>query len=127
MRDILRERHFSVDDFNQPKKSEGKDAIGVLIIRLILMEPGTDQTRPEMGLGLVSKFRYMQPSEMQRLSSDLKNQLSSYLTPYSNVKVTITMDKEKQLTFDIKIDDNVYKYVTSEQESNKIMLSELLQ
>lgn len=124
---ILREYHFSVDDFNQPKKTEGKSAIGVFLIRLILMDPGTNQNRPEMGLGIVSKYRYMQESDMDALSAELKNQINTYLAPYSTVNVSITMDTDLQLIFDISVDDYTYKYVTVQQKNNnEITLSELL-
>jgi len=121
----LREYHVTVDDFKQPKKSEGRKAIGVLIIRLILLEPGTDPVRPEMGLGIVSKYRYMQKDGMDELASNLQQQLSKYLVPYSNVTVEMTMNDNLQLTFDIHIDESTYKYITSQQESNKITISEL--
>lgn len=121
----LREYHLSVDDFNQPKKSEDATALGVLIVRLILMEPGTNPNRPEMGLGIVSRFRYMQESDLPSLSTELKNQLSTYLAPYKNVDVSISMNSNLELVFDIKVEKQSYKYVTSKQENNKITLSEL--
>lgn len=124
---ILREYHMSVDDFNQPKKTEGKSAIGVLLIRLILLEPGTDQNRPDMGLGIVSRFRYMQESDMDALSEELKNQINTYLAPYSTVNVSITMDNDLQLIFEVSVDDTTYKYVTVQQKNNnEITLSELM-
>lgn len=123
---ILREYHLSVNEFNQPKKSEEAEAIGVLLIRLILLEPGTDQTRPGMGLGIVSRFRYMHDSDMPRLTRELKEQIATYMAPYKNISAKITMNSDLQLVFDIKIEKNSYKYVTSQQENNKITLKELL-
>ena len=122
---ILKEHTFSVDDFNQPKVVEGRKAIGVLIIRLILLEPGTNQNRPDMGLGIVSRFRYIQNSDLPKLTQELKTQISTYLTPYQNTSVNITMNEDLQLVFDIHVDDYSYKYVTEKQESNRITLVEL--
>lgn len=126
-REIIKENHFTIDEFNQPKKSQGKDAIGVLVIRLILLEPGTDQTRPKMGLGIASRYRYIQESDLDKLSDDLKEQIATYLAPFSKVKVTITMKSDYSLVFDIVIDDDVYKYQTEKQNSNSetITLSQL--
>ena len=50
---------FSTDNFNQPKVVvEGKEAISTLLESLILLEPGTNPVRPEMGVELVSRYRY---------------------------------------------------------------------
>ena len=56
---ILKEYSMSVNDFNQPADAKGKKAIGVLLVRLLLMEKGTDPMRPDMGVGIVSRYRYM--------------------------------------------------------------------
>ena len=41
--------------FKEPRETTGRKAIGALIVRLLLLEPGTDPNRPEMGVELVSK------------------------------------------------------------------------
>ena len=123
---IFREYLLGTDDFKQPKVVYGKKAIGVLMCRLLLLEPGTDPMRPEMGVGLVSKYRYMFPDNLVELKRDIVTQLDRYLFPYKKIGVTMWVETDKTLRMDIVIDDNTYKYVIEEQEDSRISLQELL-
>lgn len=121
---ILKEFNLTTDDFKNPEIYKGKKAVGLLVCRLLLLEPGTNPNRPEMGVGLVSKYRYMFPDRLQELKNDIYDQLARYLFPYQ--RVGIAMDVvDKELRMDITIDDTTYKYVTKEQEDNTITLQEL--
>lgn len=122
----IREYHLSVNEFNQPKKSEKAEAIGVLLVRLILLEPGTNPVRPDMGLGIVSRFRYGMETDIPAVAAELKRQIDKYLPEFQNVSVKITTNSSKELVFDINIDNDIYKYVTSQQENNQISITELL-
>ena len=123
---IFREYLIGTDDFNNPKVIYGKKAIGVIVCRLLLLEPGTDPMRPEMGVGIVSKYRYMFPDNLNELKRDIAYQLNKYLFPYQRVAITMWVETDKTLRMDIVIDDNTYKYVIEEQEDNRITLEELL-
>lgn len=123
---IFREYLVGTDDFNNPKVVYGKKAIGVIVCRLLLLEPGTDPMRPEMGVGIVSKYRYMFPDNLNELKRDIAYQLNKYLFPYQRVAITMWVETDKTLRMDIVIDDNTYKYVIEEQEDNRITLEELL-
>ena len=65
---ILKEYVIGTNDFKQPEEYLGKKAVGLLVERLLLLEPGTDPMRPEMGVGLVSKYRYMFPDRLTAVS-----------------------------------------------------------
>lgn len=123
---ILKEQVLSTNDFKEPKEYIGKKAVALLVCRLILLEPGTDPIRPEMGIGLVSKYRYMYPEKLQELKKDIVKQIEIYLPNYSTVSIGMVM-KNSQLVFDITVDDEVYKYITVEQEDNRVTLQELLE
>ena len=123
----LNEYNISTDNFNMPKVTKNREAVGLLISRLILLEPGTDPARPEMGFGLVSHFREMFPNDLSAMKRRLANQLSTYLPQYANASIEMQAAPDDQLTFKITIDDMVFKYVTVEQEDNKVTLSEILQ
>ena len=122
---IIKEYNLSTDLFKQPKTNKGKEAIGMWLCRLILLEPGTFSTRPKMGLGLVSRYRNMMVGDLTQLKKDLYHQIETYLPVYSSVDITIE-SKNHQLIFYIKIDDTVYNYVTVEQEDNKVTLQEVV-
>lgn len=120
------ERLLTTDVFKQPKVVTDKEAISVLLIRLILLEPGTFSTRPEMGVGLVSKFRYMDESNLSELKKEIRNQITKYLPMFQAVDVGLSMDQDKQLTIEIQVDDTLYKYETAKQEGNTITLVDML-
>lgn len=123
---ILKEYVIGTNDFNQPEEYLGKKAVGLLVERLLLLEPGTDPMRPEMGVGLVSKYRYMFPDKLNELKNNVADQLERYLFPYQTVNIKFST-KDKELTIDITVDDYTYKYVTAEQENNKtVTLTQLL-
>lgn len=123
---LQKEYVVSTDDFKQPKEFVGKKAVALLICRLILLEPGTDPARPTMGVGLVSRYRYMYPDKLTELKNDIIDQIRIYLPEYTNVPITLTIEN-RQLIIEITVDDDVYKYVTVEQEDNSVTLTELLQ
>lgn len=122
---MIKEYHIDTDDFNQPRVSKGKDAVGVLLVRLLLLEPGTDPMRPEMGIGLATKYRYMFPDRLSDLRKDIYAQLEMYLAPFQRTEVVLSV-KDKELQLEITINDNVYKYVTEQQEDNTITLTKLM-
>ena len=124
---ILKEYVLNTDDFKQPEEYIGKRAVGLLVLRLLLLEPGTDPIRPEMGVGLVSKYRYMFPDRMDELKKNISDQLMTYLVPYQNVAIEM-WEEDHELRMNITIDDNVYKYVTEEQmDNNSITLRQLIE
>lgn len=124
MASTIKEYHIDTDEFNQPRVSKGTEAIGVLLVRLLLLEPGTDPMRPGMGVGLVSKYRYMFPDKLSELKKDIYSQLETYLFPYQNVELTLSIE-DKELRIDIDVNKNIYKYVTRQQEDNSITLVQL--
>lgn len=127
-----REPCLSIDEFNKPLVLEGKDAISTLLIHLILLEPGTYSTKPGMGVGLVSRYRYNDEQSLQKLRSDIKDQIDAYLPEFNAVDVNVYMDKHSpdkekgnEIVIEISIDGTLYKYETAQQFDNKIGLIDL--
>lgn len=79
---------FSVDDFGDPKVLTDSEAIAVVLTRLLLLEPGTFQSHPEMGVGLVSKYRYTMEDNIRYLRDDFRSQIEKYLPQYQGVEVS---------------------------------------
>ena len=81
----------------------------LLLTRLILLEPGTFQSHPDMGVGLISNYRYR--VDDGSLSSDLKariqTQIDTYLPFLSGIDVVV-MIKDKSFYVTITIDTLVY-------------------
>ena len=122
---IPKEYLLSTDEFNNPKVLEGKDAISQLLIHLILLEPGTYASRPTMGVGLISRYRYTSEDNLDKLKKDIADQISLYLPEFSGVLVDLELDDEGQLIINIEINGTIYQYETSKQEDNNITLLEL--
>lgn len=122
---IPKEYLLSTDEFNNPKVLEGKDAISQLLIHLILLEPGTYASRPTMGVGLISRYRYTSEDNLDKLRKDIADQISLYLPEFSGVLVDLELDDEGQLIINIEINGTIYQYETNKQEDNNITLLEL--
>lgn len=124
MATLFKEYHISTNDFDEPKITTGKKAIGVLLVRLFLLEPGTDPARPEMGIGLASRYRYLTQDCLTELNKEIQNQIRTYLAPFSTLDVTLKLSN-KTLYITTVIDNTVYNFVTEEQEGNRVTLTEL--
>lgn len=88
----MREHVWSLNDFKMPKVYESADANYILIIRLLLLEPGKFQSHPLMGVGLKSKWRNNNDENfLVSLQNEIKNQMSTYLPtiPYTDVSLNI--------------------------------------
>ena len=125
MPDIPQENLLTTDEFNNPKVLTGKDAISQLLIHLILLEPGTYASRPTMGVGLISRYRYNSEESLEQLKQDIQDQVTTYLPEFGAVNVELEMDAEKRLVINIEISGTIYQYETSKQEDNNITLTEL--
>lgn len=120
---------LTTDEFRKPRILKNNDAISQLLIHLILLEPGTYSNRPEMGVGLVSHYRYGKKDELYTLSNKIQEQVQTYLPEFDAVDVSVYYDEKdansEDIIIDIELDGTVYKFETSKQEDNKIGLKDL--
>lgn len=103
-----KEYTLSTNSFKKPKVLTGKPAIATLLVRLILLEPGTDSNFPEMGVGLVSKYRFLTEDLAMGLIDDIDNQVSKYLPELQCTNVQIEYSPEKTAIIKVTIDDTIY-------------------
>lgn len=108
-----KEYTLSTNSFKKPKVLTGKPAIATLLVRLILLEPGTDSNFPEMGVGLVSKYRFLTEDLALGLIDDIDNQISKYLPELQCTNVEIAYSLEKTAIIKITIDDTIYTLDTA--------------
>lgn len=89
-----------------------------LLTRLILLNPGTIQTHPEMGVGLVQRYRYSTEGSEIQLQSDIRLQIDKYLPQFQGASVVV---KFKDHAFQILIRiDNLAFAILYDIESNTI-------
>ena len=105
----IREYSLKVNDFNEPKMYEKQQALMLLLTRLILLEPGTFQSHPDMGVGLISNFRYRvdDGSLVSDLKSRIQSQINTYLPFLDGVNVLVEIH-DKSFYVTIGIDDLIF-------------------
>lgn len=112
---MVKEREYllTVNEFNQPEVLEKQTAIAMLLMRLILLNPGSDPLHPDMGVGIIN-YRYAM-GRLDELKQRVVNQISTYLPyfPSGNVEIEIVGDHYCDIL--ITIEDTIYRY--SSQES----------
>ena len=120
------EHLLDVNVFHKPKVLIDKSAVSVLLARLIMLEPGTNPIRPEMGVGLVSKFRYINEDDLHELSSEIQRQINIFLPEFQTVDVNLNYDAiQKVIYIAINVDDLFFEYTATVDENNKITISDL--
>lgn len=111
---MIKDVFFDVNKFNEPLEAKGTDAIFYLIVRLLLLTPGTSEINPEMGVGIVTKWRYCDHSQLQELKNTIEDQISRYLPKLQGVKVNIEPSQEDmtEILIDIEANDVLYTFKT---------------
>ena len=115
----IKEYSLKVNDFNEPKVYEKQQALMLLLTRLILLEPGTFQSHPDMGVGLISNFRYRvdDGSLIADLKSRIQTQIDTYLPFLSGVTVLVEIH-DKSFYVSIGIDDLIFGILYDTQTNN---------
>jgi hypothetical protein len=110
----IKEREYlmSVDSFKTPKVLKNQDAISMLLLRLILLEPGSDPLHPDMGVGIV-KYRYGM-NTLEELKKRVESQIATYLPCFPAASVNLEVTGDHLCNIYITVNDTVYKYDSSE-------------
>lgn len=111
---VAEEHLLSVNSYQEPKVLYDHNAAYTLIIRLLLLDPGKDPNRPEMGVGLVSQYRYSFSDNLEELQTRIKDQIRTYLPDLISVDVNIEVYgtrlaifvKTDNITYGIKFDSD---------------------
>lgn len=109
---LEREYTLSITPLNRPEVLKNQEAIAMLLLRLILLNPGSDPLHPDMGVGIIN-YRYAM-GRLEELKRRVKDQIDQYLPcfPAGNVEIHITPTKLCNIL--ITIDDVVYTYDSNE-------------
>lgn len=124
----ITEFSFSVDDFQNPKVYKDAEAVSTLLVRLLLLEPGTIQSHPEAGVGLISRYRFGVEGIAAELQADFQKQVETFLPQLQGARITVK-EKDKTLMITAEVDDTLYGIYydtnTSTVQSNYTSLSNL--
>ena len=106
---------LKVTPFSEPKVATGREAIATMLSRIILLEPGTNPLHPTMGVGLVSKYRFLDSEDKKmRLKNDISKQVETFLPEYQLLEVDLEYSSDKTVDIKIMIDDAIFIYDSSE-------------
>lgn len=116
----IKDYSLSINNFNEPKVYEKANALMMLLTRLILLEPGLFQSHPDMGVGLISRYRYKvdDGSLASELRSRIQSQIDTYLPFLTGVQIAVSI-KNKAFAISITIDSLIFG-VLYNTESNTI-------
>lgn len=106
----MREYVLGIDQFNMPKCVDNNDAVYLELIRLILLEKGTYNTHPDMGVGIVSRYRYSFTTDIEILKVDIENQIATYLPQFIPVDVVVSQN-DQITTIKITVDSVLYELI----------------
>ncbi len=129
---MVREYLLKTDSFLNPKKIEGLDAIGVLLMRLLMTEPGSNPLRPGMGVGLGSKYRFISEPRLSELQSVIEDQIATNSSAYPDAdselgnRRVIDIDAENCLVVSLVIKDVEFVLETKSLET-PVYLSEVVE
>ena len=109
---LEREYTLTITPLNRPEVLKQQEAIAMLLLRLILLNPGSDPLHPDMGVGIINyRYAFGKLDELrQRVQDQIKNYLPCF--PASEVKIDITSDKLCNIL--ITVNDVVYTYDSAE-------------
>ena len=107
-----KEYMLSVDNLSRPKVVTGQEAIATLLIRLLLLKPGSDPLHPDMGVGL-EDYRFC-IGKTDELQERIKAQMNMFLPEFAFSEVNIVEITEQKLcNLEITIGDTTYVYDSS--------------
>ena len=109
---LEREYTLSITPLNRPEVLKNQEAIAMLLLRLILLNPGSDPLHPEMGVGIIN-YRYAM-GKLEELKERVAQQIAVYLPCFPAGKVDIEITPTKLCNILITIDDTVYTYDSNE-------------
>lgn len=107
---MIKEYALKTNSFKEPVTYEDNKAIGILILRLLILEPGKNILYPQMGVGLGTKYRYITDAFIPDLESIIQNQINVYLPEYQVTNIKLSLSNTKILTINIYIQDELYVY-----------------
>ena len=117
----LSEPLMTYNKFYKPVVLTGTDAAVVQITRLILLEPGTIQTHPDCGVGIVSRFRYSTDVDTRDLENTISHQISTYLPMYTNIKTAVEIDNIAKAVRIFITSDQINAIIPIDTDTGKVL------
>ena len=108
--EFMKEYLLSTNEYLEPAMEHGSTAYGILLMRLLLVIPGTNPLHPAMGVG-IPKYRFISSDGLNELQTLIQEQISTYLPSQfiESTKVYLTLkENTKYLIITIIADETKY-------------------
>lgn len=107
----LKEYSFDIDEYGDPKIYTNFEALGAILMRLFMLEPGTLQNNLDCGIGLISKWKYIQEDQKEAFINYATDQISDYINPYMSVNMSVEFLSGKNImVIFLEIDTRTYQF-----------------
>lgn len=113
----------SVDSFNRPLVVNEESAVGLRLLELLMMEPGSNPLHPDMGVG-IRNYRYG-INTLSDMENRIREQIKTYLPTSQVDNVVLLRTPDKVLNIEIRIGEDVYNF-NSGDTANPITLDDLM-
>ena len=110
---VLRDYLLDLDPFKKPKVIGNEEAMATLLTRLIMLEPGTNPLYPEMGVGIVSKYRFLGKNRENDLKKDITEQIEKYFPDAMQQNIEFVYNEDNTMNIEITINDVRFIYDSS--------------
>ena len=118
-----REYLCSIDNFNRPTVVDDESAVGLRLLALLMMEPGSNPLHPDMGVG-IRNYRYG-INTLSDLEDRIRDQIKTYLPMSQLDNVAIVRTPDKVLNIEIKIGEEIFNF-NSADTANPISIADLI-
>lgn len=114
----MKEALISINKYDKPKVLKNEDSTCMLLLRLLLLNPGSIQSHPNMGVGIISKWRYSDIDRIAELELEIEKQISTYLPMLmiSKVEVTPNENKDGEIIISISANNITYSFEANNEE-----------
>lgn len=123
----MKEYLLSTNKYAEPASVEGSEAYGLLLTRLLLLNPGTNPLHPAMGVGL-TKYRYITEDGMSNLQSLIQDQIITYLPSdfLNTTKVYLEIKPNSKFLQIVIVSDDTKYVLDTENSIAPVELSDLI-
>ena len=125
---VISEGLFTTDSYNKPMVLKDKDALAILLLRLLIMVPGTNRQHTEMGVDIRGRYEYSSEDEIDELNDEISKQIEIYLPNYASGAIVNCSSENRVLKVSINVDGTVFNFSSgTELDDNEISLNTDLQ
>lgn len=115
---------LTTDNFNKPKVLKEYEAVYTLLVRLLLLVPGSIPGYPDMGVGLVKNYRFSGEDDLDDIRQRIASQITTYLPDYQSIDVQVSIEDSK-LNLVINLDELLFEFTGETNNDGTLTLKDI--